>query len=128
MDDTSLLRKLDRVAAPPDFERRVLALLAHRRAALPQARKARTFRYSLAGAAAALLVCFLVLNTVVLRNSPGRGPLAGPASAAAANADRIVPIMESMNYRNEVRGVSYEPKTVYILEQVSDASNKYIHY
>jgi len=128
MDDTSLLRKLDRVAAPPDFDRRVLAQLAQRRAALPQVRKARIFRYSLAGTAAALLVCFLVLNMVVLRNSPGRGQMADRAGAAASNADRIVPITESMNYRNEVRAVSYEPKTVYILEQVSDASNKYIHY
>jgi hypothetical protein len=128
MDDTSLLRKLDRVVAPLDFDRRVLAQLAQRRTALPQARKARIFRYSLAGAAAALLVCFLVLNMVVLRNSPGRGPMAGRVNAATSNADRLVPIMESMNYRNEVRGVSYEPKTVFILEQVSDTSNKYIHY
>jgi hypothetical protein len=33
-----------------------------------------------------------------------------------------------VNYRNEVRDASSEPRTVYILEQVSNASNKYTRY
>ena len=31
MDDADLLNKLERVAAPPDFERRVMSELARRR-------------------------------------------------------------------------------------------------
>jgi hypothetical protein len=128
MDDISLLRKLDRVTAPPDFEQRVMTQLARRRAALPQARRAQAFRYSLAGAAAALLVCFLVLNVFVLRNGPGRVQMAGRDATETVKATDIVPITETVNYRNEVRDASSERRTVYILEQVSNASNKYTRY
>ena len=128
MDDINVLRKLDRVAAPPDFERQVLARLARRRAELPQLRRLQVFRYSLAGAAAALLVCFLALNTFVLRSGPGRMELAGMGASGSAPAGSVVSITEPISYRNEVRSVSYEPQTVYILEQVSNASNKYIRY
>lgn len=126
MDDINVLRKLDRVAAPPDFERQVLARLARRRAELPQIRRIQVFRYSLAGAAAALLVCFLALNTFVLRSGPDRMALA--AKDTQTPASDAVHITEPVSYRNEVRSVSYEPQTVYILEQVSNASNKYIRY
>ena len=128
MDDISLLKKLDRVTAPPDFEQRVMTQLARRRAALPQARRAQAFRYSLAGAAAALLVCFLVLNVFVLRNGPGRVQMASRDATEAVKATDIVPITETVNYRNEVRDASSEPRTVYILEQVSNASYKHIRY
>ena len=128
MDDINVLRKLGRVAAPPDFERQVLASLARRRAELPQIRRAQVFRYSLAGAAAALLVCFLALNTFVLRSGPARMALADKSAPDSASAAGVVHITEPVSYRNEVRSVSYEPQTVYILEQVSNASNKYIRY
>ena len=128
MDDISLLRKLERAAAPPDFERRVMAQLARRRAELPQVRRAQVFRYSLAGAAAALLVCFLALNVFVLRSGPDRTMMAGRDRLESASAGGVVSITEPLSYRNEVRSVSYEPQTVYILEQVSNASNKYIRY
>ncbi len=128
MDDISLLGKLERVTAPPDFEQRVMTQLAQRRAALPQTRRAQAFRYSLAGAAAALLVCFLVLNVFVLRNGAGRAQMAGREVTEVMKAADIVPITETVNYRNEVRDASSEPQTVYILEQVSYASNKYIRY
>lgn len=128
MDDISLLRKLDRVTAPQDFEQRVMTQLARRRAALPQARRAQAFRYSLAGVAAALLVCFLVLNVFVLRNGPGRVQMAGRDATEAVKASDFVPITETVNYRNEVRDASSEPRTVYILEQVSNVSYKHIRY
>ena len=128
MDDTNLLRKLDRAAAPPDFERRVMAQLERRRAELPQVRRAQIFRYSLAGAAAALLVCFLALNVFVLRSGPDRLMTAGRDKLGSAPAGGVVSITEPLSYRNEVRSVSYEPQTVYILEQVSNASNKNIRY
>ena len=95
---------------------------------MPSARRAQIFRYSLAGAAAALLVCFLALNTFVLRSGPGRMELAGKGASGSAPAGSVVPITEPISYRNEVRSVSYEPQTVYILEQVSNASNRYIRY
>jgi len=128
MDDTNLLKNLGRVVAPPDFERQVMAQLARRRAEIPSVRRARVFRYSLAGAAAALLVGFLTLNVFVLRRGPDRLTMAGRDMPESASAGSFVSITEPVNYRNEVRNISAEPQTVYILEQVSNAPNKYIRY
>jgi hypothetical protein len=127
MEDFSLLSKLDRVAAPPDFERKVMSQLSARRKALPQMRRALAFRYSLAGAAAALLVCFVVVNMFVLQ----KGPLsesAGPSARGTLSPRDFIPISEPVKYSPEIRKASYEPKTAYILEQVSDASNVLIKY
>jgi hypothetical protein len=127
MEDFSLLSKLDRVTAPPDFERKVMSQLAAKRKALPQMRKALAFRYSLAGAAAALLVCFIVVNMLVLQ----KGPLsesAGPSARGTLSPRDFIPISEPVKYSPEIRKASYEPKTAYILEQVSDASNVLIKY
>jgi len=127
MEDFSLLRKLDRVSAPPDFERKVMSQLSARRKALPQIRRALAFRYSLAGAAAALLVCFVVVNMFVLQ----KGPLsesAGRTAQGALSPRDFVSISEQVKYSPEIRRASYEPRTAYILEQVSDASNVLIKY
>jgi len=123
MDDSSLLRSLEPVAAPADFEDRVAASLARRRAALAAERRTRPLRYSLAGAAAVLFAGFLGLNVL----GPRKG---GDTAIAPAVAERRspLPITESMSYRNEVLAASAEPRTVYILEQVSDNSYKYVKY
>jgi hypothetical protein len=127
MEDFSLLSKLDRVAAPPDFERKMMSQLSARRKALPQMRRALAFRYSLASAAAALLVCFVMVNMFVLQ----KGPLsesAGQTAQGALSSRDFMPISEPVKYSPEIRRASYEPKTAYILEQVSDASNVLIKY
>lgn len=127
MEDFSLLSKLDRVTAPPDFERKVMSQLSARRKELPQIRRALAFRYSLAGAATALLVCFVIVNLFVLQ----KGPLsesAGQTAQAALSSRDFMPISEPVKYSPEIRRASYEPKTAYILEQVSDASNVLIKY
>ena len=120
MDDISLLQKLDRVIAPPDFNSCVLGELARRRASLTAERRSRPLRFALAGGAAALLAGFLVLNTIVLR----RGDLAVSGGRELAGLRDSLPITETMNYRAEARNAALEPRTVYILEQVSDASNR----
>jgi hypothetical protein len=140
MDDTSLsvLTKLDRVAAPPEFEDRVMSALIGRRASLVQDRRSRLLRYSLAGAAAFLLIGFLALNVFVSQR-PDAALLAGFESLDGRDAAgrRIsLPITETMNYRREIlnaasasnSGSSSSPSTVYILEQVSDSPSKYIKY
>lgn len=127
MEDSSLLNKLNRVTAPPDFEPRVMAQLAARRKALPQMRRALTFRYSLAGAAALLLICFVVVNMFVLQKGPF-SEFAGRDTQGTLNSREFVPITEAVKYSPEIRQASYEPKTAYILEQVSDASNILIRY
>jgi len=127
MEDISLLRKLERVTAPPDFEERVLTQLARRRASAGQARRVQVFRYSLAGAAAALFLCFLVLNVFVLKTG-GPGDMAGPLAQNDQNRSGVLPVMETVDYGREVRSASLDPRAVYILENVSYASNPQIKY
>ena len=124
MDDTSLLRNLGAVGAPANFESRVMTELARRRTAAAADRKTRTLRYSLAGAAAALFAGFLTLNVFL----PRKGDPSPSGAPAVAELRDSLPITETMSYRNEVRNSSLEPRTVYILEQVSDASYKHFKY
>jgi len=127
MDDINQLGKLNRVAAPPDFEGRLMARLAERRRALPRERRMRAFRFSLAGAAAALLAVFVGLNVFL---GPKKNP-AGFARADGSGSEGIrhaLPITETMDYGGEVRSASSEPRPVYILEQVSFASNSLVKY
>jgi hypothetical protein len=140
MEDTSLaaLATLDRVAAPPDFEDRVLSALSARRASLAQARRTRPLRYSLAGAVAFLLIGFLALNVLVPHHPDAalQAGLEGLDGRDAAGRRISLPITETMSYRNEILGAasalnpasSPMPSTVYILEQVSDSPRKYIKY
>jgi hypothetical protein len=119
MEDSNLLRKWNRVVAPPDFENRVLAGLSERRKALPRMRRARIYRLSLAGAAAALLAVFSATNVFL-------GPKAGPSGFASGR--EALPITEVLNYGGEIRSASSESRPVYILEYVSNASNKIAKY
>jgi hypothetical protein len=126
MDDINLLGHLDRVMAPPDFEQRVLARLAERKASAAQMRRAAIFRFSLAGATAALLVGFVVLNIFVLHPSGSYNP-AGRASAAGFSNPEL-PLIETVDYGREARAAALEPRAVYILEQVSNTSSRPIKY
>ena len=140
MDDTnlSLLTKLDRVAAPLDFEGRVMSALARRRASLVQDRRSRLLRYSLAGAAAFLLIGFLTLNVFVPQppDPTLQASFESLDGRDAAGRRISLPITETMNYRREIlnaasafnSGSSSSPSTVYILEQVSDSPSKFIKY
>lgn len=124
MNEHELLRRLDRVSAPADFEMRVGALLARRRATRVQELRSRAFRYSLAGAAATLFAAFIVFNTVFVRS----GGVAGLAERQIPDAAESLPVMETVNYRNEARNASLHPGTLYILENVSYASDSRIRY
>jgi hypothetical protein len=142
MEDINLatLGKLDRIAAPPDFEGRVMSALTSRRASLAQARRTRPLRYSLAGAAAFLLIGFLALNVFVPQR-PDSALQAGFESLDGRDATgrRVsLPITEAMNYRREFLDAASafnsaptsasSPSTVYILERVSDSPRQYIKY
>ena len=124
MEEPDMLRRLGRVAAPADFERRVTALLARRRATRVRDIRSRAFRYSLAGAAAALLATFVLLNAVVLRPGGSRGT----AERAGRQPAESLPVMETLDYGREARSTSMNPQAVYILENVSYASNPRIRY
>ena len=129
MEESSLLEKLARVKAPPDFEQKVLAQLSLRRRQL----RTRTLRLSLAGAFSAILVLLVAINILFL---PGKGlvkltgleeDLSSPLSRGQQLAPRgYIPIIEAVDYQGEIR--SGDPATIYILEQVSDETSTEILY
>ncbi len=133
MEGHELLNRLERVEAPADFEERCFARL--RQAAKERAHRRAVLRYSFAGSAAVLLAGFLVLNTLVLHKSPGltyaskgksESALGQPSAFRPAGFETagtgLVPVMEKVDYSSEFRNASFEPQTVYILEQVSEGA------
>jgi hypothetical protein len=124
MDELALLEKLDKVKAPPDFERRVMARLsleqrsAHRR--WP------AFGLSLAGGFASLLAVFVALNVFVLHQ---QAPItASKTEAGAGGSQQIIPVIETFDYAAEIRGRAPESGTIYLLEQISDTTPKGVIY
>lgn len=126
--------KIDRVTAPPDFEAAVLAKLpAERRA---RARQRVHMRLAFAGTAAAVLAGFFAVNTFVLEKRTPSPVVAEAAEPGAAAKSAIAPgpdaeqnreasplrVLERVDYSQEFRNVSYDPRTVYILEQVSEGT------
>jgi hypothetical protein len=134
MDVPNLLKKLERVKAPPDFEQKILAQLS-----LRKRRKLRIkyLRLSLAGAFSAALVFFMAVNVFIL---PKRAPLevadlekglASPSTFQRRGEPRkgeTIPIIEAVDYAGEIQSASREPQTIYILEQVSEVTSTKIKY
>jgi hypothetical protein len=126
MNDTELLKRLSRVAAPKGFEDRVLDALHVRLQLLPGRRRARAIRLATAATAAGVLALLAGFNLFVLR-----GPDPSALNALRADGSAVsgtIRLNEPVDYRHEVRTASYAPGTVYILEQVSEASNTLIKY
>ncbi len=125
MEGHNILDRLGRVSAPEDFERRVLTELSRRRK-----RRAHTLlvrRCAFAGGAAIFLATFVLLNVFVLKQ-PGGVSVAGKGAAPGSAENGVIQVMETLDYSTEVHNASYEPQTVYILEQVSEASPQEITY
>ena len=126
-----LLKKLGRVTAPPNFEERVLTQLTLRKKQL----KTRHLRLSLAGAFSAVVVLLVVINIFIF---PQRGiwrylNLKKEVTATSQQPElrkmrEIIPIVEPVNYKNEIQTLSDKPTTIYILEQVSDETSSEINY
>jgi hypothetical protein len=133
MDEMTILKKLERVKAPPEFEQQVMARLSVRRRSLRRERFG--FRLSLAGAFASLLLVFVLLNVFVLQNRAPQnisrsqfGGLADGAMVQPAGFGQIIPIIETLDYSSEMRSRSYEPEAIYLLEQVSDTTPKGVKF
>ena len=138
MEGHELLGKVDRVEAPPGFEERVLARLGAERRA--RGRRQTAFRYAFAGSAAVLLVGVALLNlpsvnrragSVVTGKSRGGTVLpriAYPAAGRESGAAAYLPVLETVDYSSEFHNASYQPRTVYILEQVSEVRPTEIKY
>ena len=126
MEEFNLLEKLERVKAPPGFEQKIMAQLSLRRRQL----RTRQLRLSLAGAFSGILVLFIVINVFVL---PERGLVRfvgfdKDISTPLQERDRLrgrefIPIIEPVDYTREMRSISRQPSTIYILEQISDETS-----
>jgi hypothetical protein len=124
MEEFELLTHMERAEAPPGFEQRVMTRLAERKR---QRRKARRLGFSLATAAASLAVVVVAVNFLLLPQGTTREmaslekeitPEFQPQSLAPT-----IPITEVLDYSGEARQVTRQPRTVYILEQVSDRTD-----
>ncbi len=134
MDVPNLLKKLERVKAPPDFEQKILAQLSLRKR---RKQRIKYLRLSLAGACSAALVFFIVMNVFIL---PQKGPaevadfkkgLASPSTfqkIEEPGRGETIPIIEAVDYAGEIQSASREPQTIYILEQVSESTSTKIKY
>ncbi|MFZ2055735.1 MAG: hypothetical protein WAU81_16215 [Candidatus Aminicenantales bacterium] len=133
MSEMDIWKRLDSVKAPPGFEQQVMAQLSLRKR-LERRRRA-ALRWSLAGSLASLAVVFVLLSTVVFRDRrplgiADKGADSRPALSLVqrAAAEQAIPIIETLDYRTEMRGRSPEPETIYLLEQVSETTPRQIKY
>jgi hypothetical protein len=124
MEEFELLTHMERVEAPPGFEQRIMTHLAARKR---QRRKARRLGFSLATAAASLAVVVMAVNFLLLPQGTTKEmaslekeitPEFQPQSLAPT-----IPITEVLDYSGEARQLTRQPRTVYILEQVSDRTD-----
>ncbi len=132
MEAYELLKRLETVKAPSDFEQKMMAQLSLRKR---KHVRSRTLRVSLAGALAGGFAVLLAINLFIL---PGQGPgrflsSEGNLASGALSGERYVagesiPIIETVDYASEIRTLTNEMPTVYILEQVSWTTDTKIKY
>jgi len=131
MEEMDLLKKLEKVKAPPHFEQKVMARVSLRKKAAE--RRPAALRLSLAGAFATLLIAFVLLNIFVLQKKAPVGVAdikkgAPAAEVVPAASGQIVSVIETLDYSTEVRSRSNGAQTIYLLEQVSYTTSKEILY
>jgi hypothetical protein len=136
MEGHELLAKMNRVAAPSGFEEAVLTKLPAARKERARIRRA-NFRYAFAGSAALVLVGFFLLNPSLFQKElpltfAEREALTVPSEGgkriSSARPSRLIPVYETMDYASEFRNAQSQPRTVYILEQVSESVSSEIIY
>ena len=136
MEGHELLRPLTKVKAPEGFEAGVLAKLPAARRDRAKARRLAAYRYAFSGAAALLVVGFLVFAPssrepdTVLTSAERLALTASPDFGKGGDPSRspVIPVYETMDYASEFRSARPQPRTVYILEQVSDSVRSEIIY
>jgi len=132
MEAYELLKGLETVKAPTDFEQKVRAQLSLRKR---KHVRSRTLRFSLTGAFAGGFAVLLVINIFIL-SGQGTSRFSGlerdlsPIAQAGERfmAGSSIPIIETIDYASEVRTLTNEMPTVYILEQVSWTTDTKIKY
>lgn len=115
MDHLEHLARRDRVRAPAGFEQSVMAgISAEKRRRLASHR---SLRLAWAGGAALFLAGILSLSLFDRRDGSDWAA-AGPE--ALSTGSPVIPVMETIDYGREIRTAETEPRTIYILERVSE--------
>jgi hypothetical protein len=132
MQEHNLLERIERVKAPERFEQEVLHLLYERK---KKNVRARALRLSLVGALGTVAALIVVVNLFLL---PPKGAVdvSGLEGEIPALLERgisrggveTIPIIERVNYPQEIRSRRQETPTIYLLEQCSDKTNREIKY
>ena len=132
MQKFNIFDGIERVKAPEGFEQEVLHLLYERK---KKHIKVRALRLSLAGALSTVAALIVVINFFVL---PQKGPVdvSGLEGEIPAFLERgiprggieTIPIIERVDYSQEIRSRRQEPPTIFLLEQCSDKTNREIKY
>lgn len=132
MEEFDFMKNIERVKAPDDFDGRVLEELSKRKVKNVRTRQ---LRLSFAGAFSAIAVIIVITSLFILP----RGETAkfsalekGLSSESMIKKERArrpsIPIIEEVNYSGEIRNLSHEAQTIYILEQVSESTDASIKY
>jgi hypothetical protein len=120
MEEQRYASQLPRVNAPPGFEQTVLVRLKEKKS---RHLRMKRLEWSLAGAAALILIVILIFTLV------GKKP---EYSVAGIEKDygqeNVVPVIEPINFRNEILKATDEYQTVFILEQVTDSMIQQVRY
>lgn len=133
MEGHELFAGVKRVKAPAGFEAGVLAKLPAARKERVRARRAMTYRYAFAGSSALVLAAFLFFNPSGVEKGTvlsyaEREALSATPETGSGGGSRLVPVYETMDYASEYRNARMQPRTVYILEQVSETVSSEIIY
>ncbi len=132
MELNNLLKKIEIIEAPPDFEQKVLAELSLRKRKMARSMR---LRLSIAGAFSAATILLVVVGLFLL---PQRRPdeiVSVERSVPSAierqdqrRAREYIPIVEAVDYPGEIRTAQDQPPTIYILEHVSESTDTEIIY
>jgi len=116
MRDKNIFEELEKVTAPPDFETKLmerLTLYKRRRE-----RKIKYFKICLV-AATVIIFVYLSLNFLFFKGNENE------ISSKLYQEEKVLPVIEVINYSGELNELSNGKKTIYILEQISDREEIY---
>ncbi|MFW6129364.1 MAG: hypothetical protein ACOC6P_03875 [Candidatus Aminicenantaceae bacterium] len=132
MEELNMLEKMEKVKAPPGFERNIRNQLALRKR---KKQKRKYYGLSLAGASGLLFVFIIVLNIFDFPKKTSMEQANLNKEKAISYEQRedylerdFLPVTEQVDYKEEVRTFINQPRTIYILEQVSNETNSEILY
>jgi len=133
MEEFDFMKNIERAKAPDDFEGRVLEELSKRKVKNVRTRQ---IRLSFAGAFSAIAVIIVITSLFILPHeetakfSALEKGLSSEESMIEKERGRkpFIPIIEEVNYSGEIRNLSHEAQTIYILEQVSESTDASIKY